>query len=191
MFDFAEQPWTLLGISVIVLFGVMTYRSVVPEKRHGWQWLIPLVTAAAAFGIDSFIQTDKERVISVMDAGIQAVEAKHFNNAASYISDDYRDSFHRSKEQLIDHAQRQLDMNMVEKCKMTNSLITISGNKATVNLFMQITLNKNSSAVREYNIPLFQLKLDIYLIKQNDKWLIDCIELRNVNLQPVRWSEIG
>jgi|WetSurMetagenome_2_1015567.scaffolds.fasta_scaffold150742_2 hypothetical protein len=191
MFDFAEQPWTLLGISVIVLFGVMTYRSVVPEKRHGWQWLIPLITASAALGTDSFIQTDRERIVSVIDAGIQAVEAKSFNDASSYISDDYRDSFHKSKEQLIDHAQRQLDMNMVEKCKKTNSLITVSGNKAQVNLFMTITLNKNSSAVREYNIPFFQLKLDIDLVKQNDKWLIECIELRSVNQTAIRWNQIG
>jgi len=54
-----------------------------------------------------------------------------------------------------------------------------------------IILNKNSSAVREYNIPFFQLKLDIDLIKQNDKWLIECIELRTVNQTAIRWNQIG
>jgi lipoprotein signal peptidase len=105
MFNFYEQPWTLLGIAVIVLFGILTYRSVVPEKKRAWQLLIPLLIALAGFGIDRLVTTDTEKINSIIDSGIKAVKAENFNAVDSYISDDYRDSFHRSKEQLISHVQ--------------------------------------------------------------------------------------
>ena len=50
MFDFFEQPYTLIGAAVIVLFVVFTIRSVVPEKRHWWQFLLPVFVAAAGVG---------------------------------------------------------------------------------------------------------------------------------------------
>ncbi|MBN1973602.1 MAG: hypothetical protein JW787_08175 [Sedimentisphaerales bacterium] len=191
MFDFAQQPWTLLGIAVIVLFGIFTYRSVVPEKNRWRQFLIPLIIAAAAFGIDTLVQTDKEKIEAVLDAGIKAVEEENFSDIELYISDDYRDSFHASKQQLIDHAQRELDMNMVETSKRTDLLFdNISENKAKVNLFMQIILSKNSPISQAYPVPFFKLRVDINFIKQNNNWLINNIEINSVNQQSARWNQI-
>jgi hypothetical protein len=190
MFNFFEQPWTLLGAAVLVLFGVLTYRSVVPEKRRWWQLLVPVLIAAAAFGIDALVTTDKEKITAVLDKGIQAVEDENFSAIESYLSDDYRDSFHASKQQLIDHAQRELNMNMVEKSKRTNTLVKIDGNRANVTLFMQAVLSKNSSVSQIYNVPFVQLKVDVNFVKQNNNWLVSNIELRSVNQQPVKWSDI-
>ncbi len=190
MFNFFEQPWTLLGAAVLVLFGILTYRSVIPENRRWWQLLIPVLIAAAAFGIDALVTTDKEQITAVLDKGIQAVEDENFNAVESFLSDDYRDSSHASKQQLIDHAQRQLNMNMVEKSKRTNTLITLSGNKANVVLFMRIVLSKSSSVSQIYNVPLVQLKAEVNFIKQNSKWLINNIELRSVNSVSAQWSDI-
>lgn len=190
MFNFFEQPWTMLGIAVIVLFGILTYRSVVPEKRRFWQLLIPLLIAVAAFGTDALVKTDPEKIEHAVDTGIKAVEAEDFNTAESYISDDYRDSLHGSKEQLITHIQNELHTNVVEKAKRTNLKIDVSGNKAKVYLFMYIKLNQKSEISRTYGIPFFQLKLDLNFIKQNDKWLINDIEIHSVNQQQVRWSQV-
>ena len=189
MFNFYEQPWTLVGIAIIVLFVIFTYRSVVPEKKRWWQLLIPLLIVAAAFGIDSLVQTDKERIDAVIDAGIKAVRDENFNAIESHISDDYRDSFHRSKRQLIEHVQRELPRNVVERSKKTDSIIKVSDNRAKVNLFMQIVLNQNSDYSQIYNGPL-NLKIDIDFIKQNNDWLINSIELRSVNMQSIRWNDI-
>ena len=190
MFNFFEQPWTMLGIAVIVLFGILTYRSVVPEKRHAWQWLIPMLIAAIAFGTDALVKTDSEKIGDIIDTGIKAVETEDFNTMKAYISDEYRDSFHSSKEQLLEHVQRELPGNIIEKSKKTSSLITVSGNKAQVYLFMRITLNKDSEFSQLYNASFFQIKLDIDFIKQNNQWLINNIEISSVNLQPVRWNDI-
>lgn len=190
MFDIYEQPWTLLGIAVIVLFVVLTYRSVIPEKRKWWQWLIPLLITAAAFGIDTLVKTDNEKIEAVLNAGMKAVEVENFNAIDSYLSDNYSDSIHASKEQLIEHAQHRLDMNVVEKCQKTGQKITFSQNKAKANLFMQIVLSKDSPITQTFSIPFFNLKVDVDFIKQNNDWLIDCIEIRSVNQQQARWSDI-
>lgn len=190
MFNFFEQPWTLLGIAILVLFGILTYRSVVPEKRRKWQWLVPVLIAAAAFGIDALVTTDREKITSVLDTGIEAVENENFNAVEPYLSDDYRDSFHTSKEQLIEHAQRELNNNVVEKSKRTNTLVKINAGRANVNLFMQLILSKNSNVAQTYNIPFLQLKVDVGFIKQNNNWLIDNIEIRSVNQQAVKWNDV-
>ncbi len=191
MFNFYEQPWTMVGFAIIALFIILTYRSVVPEKKRAWQLLIPLLIVLAGFGIDRAVTTDKEKIDNIIVSGIKAVKAENFNAIDSYISDDYRDSFHRSKQQLLDHIQARLRTNEVEKAKKTNIVIIVTGNEAKVNLFMKIILNPNSQIKQEFNISVVPMKIDLNFIKQNNKWLIDNIELRSVNLQPVRWSEVG
>ncbi len=192
MWDIYEQPWALVGLAVITLFVVFTIRSVIPEKRHWWQLLIPVLIAAAAFGLDHFVQTDKEKIEVILDAGMQAVENENFNDVYSFLSDDYSDSLHSSKQKLIDFTQRKLDTNIVEKCKKTDSLITLSQNntKAKVNLFMLITLGKDSPVAQVYSVPLFKLKVDVDFVKKNDNWLIDCIELKSVNKQNAKWTDV-
>ncbi|MHC4743323.1 MAG: hypothetical protein ACYS8Z_15515, partial [Planctomycetota bacterium] len=61
MTNIFEQPYTLIGLSIIVLFGVFTYRSVFPEKCNRKQWLIPLSVVALAFGLDFAVKTDREK----------------------------------------------------------------------------------------------------------------------------------
>lgn len=190
MFNFYEQPWTLVGLAVIVFFIILTYRSVAEGKRRWWQWLIPVIIVIAAFGLDALVQTDNEKIEAILDAGIKAIEVENFSQIDSYLSDDYRDSIHSTKEQLIEQAQRQLNTNVVEKCKKTGTLITLSKNKAKVNLFVQIVLSKDSPITQSLTIPLFNVKADIDLIKQNNKWLIDNIEIRSVNNMQARWTDI-
>jgi hypothetical protein len=190
MFNFFEQPWTMLGIAIIVLFVILTYRSVVPEKRRWWQLFIPLLIAAAAFGTDALVKTDPERIEAAIDTGIKAVEREDFSTAESCISRNYRDSLHGSKEQLIAHVQNELHSNAVEKAKRTNLKIDVSGNKAKAFLFMSIKLNENSSISKSYGIPKFKIKLDVSFVKQSDKWLINGVEIRSVNQQQVRWSQV-
>ena len=192
MWNFSEQPWTLVGIAVIALFIVFTYRSVIPEKRHWWQFLIPLLIAAAGFGIDALTQTDNEQIEAVLNAGIKAIEVENFSQIEPYLTDDYRDSIHATKERLIEHAQNQLNTNLVKKCKKTGLLIKLSQNntKAKVNFFIQIVLSKDSEIVQTFNFPLVNVSADIDFVKQNDKWLIDNIEIRKINNIQARWSDV-
>ena len=58
MWNIFEQPWTLLGAAVLVLFGVLTFRSVWSEKRKPWQWLLPAGVALLGVGLDLAVTTD-------------------------------------------------------------------------------------------------------------------------------------
>ena len=104
-------------ISLLVLYGVFRFRSIFPKKRHWWQWLIPVVIAGAAFGLDYFVQTDYEKINALIKTGMRAVEEEDANAIGTIVSADYRDSHHKSKEELMEHCKSRLSRSMVEKSK--------------------------------------------------------------------------
>ena len=97
MFDLFEQPWTLVGAAVLVLFGMLTFRSVLPEKRRWWQLALPAFIVMAAFGTDLLVQTDREKIHALLKKGMKAVEQRNLDALAAIIAVDYYDSFHNSK----------------------------------------------------------------------------------------------
>ena len=74
MWNFFEQPWTLLGAAVIVLLGVLTFRIVWPEKRAWWQWLLPVGIAVLAVGLDWAVATDYEKIDRIGKIAMRAAE---------------------------------------------------------------------------------------------------------------------
>jgi hypothetical protein len=191
MFDIFDQPLTLLGLTVMVLFGTLTVRSVWPERRHWWQWLIPALCVALAFGIDYIVNTDLEKINDVLKSTIAAVENADSKKIATAIAENYSDSYHKSKAELIAHCEKRFSPAIVEKCKKSAAQIKLSSPQAVVTLFLVVTLDKNSFFSQNY-IRILQVKTLIYLQKQSDSnWLITQIELREVNTQPVSWRETG
>ncbi len=190
MFDIFEQPWTLVGAAILVLFGILTFRSIFPEKRYWWQWLLPVFMAVTAFGTDYLVQTDLEKINSVINAGIKAVENEDYLTIEAVIAENYSDSLHDSKSSLIAHCRQKLSQNMVEKNKKTGQLITISESNATATVFVLITFAKDSYISQNY-LSFLQIKAELYLRKQLDnKWLITRVEIREINRQRVDWSQI-
>lgn len=190
MFEIFEQPWTLLGVSVIALLVILTIRSVWPEKRRWWQLLIPAAIAIAAFGLDFFVQTDLEKINALIDTGIKAVEKEDCNAIAAIIAGNYRDSFHNSKKDLMSHCRVRLTPGLVTKNKKNACLVELSPPAATATIFILITFSKDSYISQEYKPSLF-LKAKLYLQKQLDKnWLITRAEVLEIDRQPVNWQQI-
>jgi len=190
MFDIFEQPWTLVGLAVLVLFGMFTFRSIFPEKRHLWQLLLPAVLAVAAFGLDSLVQTDLEKINAVINAGIKAVEREDCNAIEAIIADDYWDSYHKTKEGLMVHCRRELSKPLVVKNKKTGLLIGISGPNATATLFTLTTFEKDSYVSESYKSFLL-IKVELHLKKLPDeRWLIHQVKVLEIDRQPVNWSDI-
>jgi hypothetical protein len=191
VFNIFEQPWTLVGVAVIAFFVVLTFRSIFPEKRHWWQFLIPVFLAIAAFGLDSLIRTDLEKINHVINAGVKAVEEEDCNAIEAIIADNYSDSYHSTKIQLIAHCRRQLSKTLVNKNKKTGLLIDISEPNATATLFTIMTFDKNSYISKDYYKSFLLVKAKLYLQKQPDrKWLINRLEVLELDRQPVNWSQI-
>jgi hypothetical protein len=190
MFNFFEQPWTLLGSAILVLFGVLTFRSVWPEKRHWWQWLLPVFVAIAALALDILVKTDLEKINAVIKIGMKAVEQEDYNVIEAIIADNYYDSYHNSKQHLIEDCRKYLSQNQVKKNKKRGILITLSPPNATVNLFAVTTLDENSQIAQRYK-SFFLIKAEIRLRKQSNKnWLISRIEIPEIDRQPFNWRQI-
>jgi hypothetical protein len=190
MFDIFEQPWTLVGAAVLVLFGMLTFRSFFPEKRQWWQLFVPVFLAFAAFGVDMLVQTDREAINSVVDAAIKAVQQEDCNAIGAVIADNYSDSYHGTKKVLMDHCRRELSKPLVDRGKKTGLMIKISDSNATAILFATIIFDKNSYISQNYKSFLL-VKARLSLRKQPDKrWLINRIEILELDRLPASWKDI-
>lgn len=191
MFDFFEQPYTLIGAAVLVLFGILTFRSVFPGKRHWWQLLLPVFVAVAAFALDMLVQTDLEKINSVINTVIKAVQEEDCNIIEVIIAENYRDSYHNTKRDLMRHCRTRLSQPLVEKNKKRASpFVQLSLPNATATLFMLTTFDKNSSISVNYKSFLFS-KIDLRLQKQIDKtWLINRAEILALDRQPANWNDV-
>jgi hypothetical protein len=190
MLDIFDQPWTLIGAAVLVFFGVLTYRSIFPEKKSRLQWLLPLFVIAAAFGTDYLVQTDLEKIDAVLNTGIKAVTEKDFQTIEAIISENYSDSYHNSKQSLIADCRQQLSQNLVEKIKKTGQLTNISVPNAKATVFIIMTFDKDSYVSQNF-VSFLQMKVDIYLQKQpHNEWLINRVEIREINRQSTGWNQI-
>ncbi|MEN6333221.1 MAG: hypothetical protein ABFE01_03110 [Phycisphaerales bacterium] len=188
MWDVFEQPWTLLGAAVIVLFVVWTIRGVWPEKARFWQWLLPLSIAALAFGLDYAVATDLEKINAVVKAGVKAAEEEDCRALARLIANDYQDSYHKSKEDLIAHCQSRLTSPAIEKVSRVGSDIKITPPEAVAAFTIIVHFNKDSYWAKSYK-PSAVVALDFYLRKQPDNnWLIRRVEVKEVDKMSVNWG---
>ena len=191
MFNFFEQPWTLLGASVIVLFGMFTYRSVWPERRKRWQLLVPLALAGCAFGLDALVATDLEKVHAVVRSAIRAVQKEDCQAVASLIAPDYHDSRHASKADLVRHCQEQLTGPTLKKVSKIGDTVALSGGQATVTLLVSLKFEPQSRVAQQHGVLGCFAKVQVFLSKQPDKrWLISQAELLEIDQIPVTWSSV-
>ncbi|MCK5473599.1 MAG: hypothetical protein KAI59_06160 [Planctomycetes bacterium] len=190
MFDIFDKPWPLLIAAVVVFFGIMTFRSFAPDKKRSWQLLIPVFLIAAAFGFDWLIQTDLEKINSVIAAGIKAVEEENPKAIKTIISENYSDSYHNTKDDFIYYCDMLLAEPLVEKNRKINLVIEKSDFQATATFTVLVAFDKQSYVYKEFKqFMLVKAKLD--LRNQSDKnWLIERAELLELDRQSVSWKNI-
>jgi len=190
MFDFFEQPWTLLGAAVLVLFGFLTYRSLCPEKRRWWHWLVPLAVAGIGFALDFLVATDLEKVHATVGAVLKAVEAEDSRAVATLIAPDYSDSRHASREQLLEHCRQELDEPTVQRVKSRGAEVELSDSEATVMLNLFFRFEEASQVARRYKAVAL-VKVRLHLKEQPDgRWLIERAEPLEVDTFPVSWRSL-
>jgi len=191
MFNFFGQPWTLLGAAVLVLFGVLTFRSIFPEKRRWWQLMLPVLVAVGSFGLDLLVQTDLEKIKALVKTGAKAVEEENCNAIAQIISDDYRDSYHNTKIELMSHCRVKLSQPLVERNRKTGlDIEEISPPNAKLILTITTHFDKQSEIYKEFLKPSISTKTRLYLQKQHDKrWLINRVELLELDKRPAKWQD--
>jgi hypothetical protein len=189
MWNFFEQPWTLLGAAVIVLLGVLTYRSVWFEKRKGWQWLLPAGVALLAVGLDLAVATDPEKINGILKAGIAAAEHEDCRAIARLLAPNYEDSFHKGKQALVEHCRARLVPPAVERVRKIARALEITPPTATATLTLGVRFEKDSYWARSYK-PGAIVKARFWLRKQADKsWLVTRIEVLEVDGMTIGWRD--
>ena len=189
MFNVAEQPWTLLTLAVIVLPIVLMLRRIFPDKKRPWLLLIPLLLAIGAFGLDFLIQTDTEKVKTVIKTAVDAAEQEDSLAIASVVAEDYRDSFHLNKKRLISHCKNRLAGPVIEKNVLRIAEMDIGPNQATITFTVNVLFDEQSY-LSEF-VRLMLIKMEVRLHKQPDQqWLITRAEILAINRQPAGWTQI-
>ncbi len=190
MFDIFEHPWGLLTLAVVTLLILLMFRRIFPEKRHWWQWLLPAFLIAAAFWLDALVQTDLEKINTLINTVVKAVEEENPDAIETIISNNYRDSFHPTKEAFISHCSARLSEPLVEKNIKRIVSIDISPPEATAVFTVRIVFDKRSYAYQDFK-RLMLTKIELDLQKELDKsWLINRAEILEIDRQPVKWKDI-
>ena len=190
MTSFYEQPYTLIGLAIIVLFGLFTYRSVFPEKCNRKQWLIPLSVVVLALGLDFLVKTDREKLSTLIDTIMTAIKKEDYAAIESAIAEDYQDSYHKSKPAVMARCRRTLENIDILSNRITSWLPDITPPTARVTIFSTIRFGKNSWVTQSYKSVIF-FKAQINFAKQpNKSWKITGITPLEVDKYPINWSQI-
>ena len=196
-----EQPWPMLITAGLVFLLVLILRSILPEKRHAWQWLVPALLAAAAFGLDFFVETDLEKINAVIDIAVIAVEEENPAAIKALIAENYRDSYHKSKNELMHHCRVKLAEPLIEKNIKRIQAVEISSRSgealrgdelptATAVFTVRMLFDKRSYVYQSFKERL-HVKAELNLHKQPDgTWLITRTEILELDLRPVNWKDI-
>jgi hypothetical protein len=185
-----EQPWPLLITAGFVFLLIVIVRSILPEKRHAWQWLLPLLLVAAAFGLDFLVETDREKINAVISTGVKAVEEENPDVIEAIIADNYSDSYHKTKDDLMRHCRVKLAEPLVERNIKRMQAVELSLPEATAVFTVRMLFDKRSYVYQGFKQQL-HVKAKVDLHKQPDgRWLITRAEILELDLRPVNWKDI-
>jgi hypothetical protein len=184
-----EQPWTMLTGAAFCLVVIITIRQAFPEKRRAWQFAIPALLAAIAFGLDVFVKTDFEKINLLIETGMNAVENESATAIGTIISPDYRDSYHESKEILMEHCRHLLKGLKIARNRKLDLKIEISSPTAKVSLKV-LTRFDEQGLPKQLPTPFLTTRLRLNLKKGREKkWLIERAEVLEINNQRIGWRD--
>ena len=191
MFNIFQQPWTMLVIAFIALDVIWCANMFKTENFNKWIWLTPLLIALLGFALDFLVKTDREKVNILINSAINAAQEENIPAIDAIIAENYQDSGHKTKPDLMRYCTRMLSGPFIEKnTKMGSTLeITPPAAKATINVMTRFDPN---SFVYQNNIRAMMVKVEIFMQKQPDKsWLINQTELLEINKQPTTWRQVN
>ena len=186
MTNIFEQPRLLLIVAGVVFLGVAFFRDLLPPRRAWIFWLLPVVIAVAAFGIDYLVQTDREKIEAVLAKASRAVEREDIKAIEPLIWKNYSDSVHPSKQELLDHFRERLDEPIIEKIVPAIVSLDIKPSEAKVIFTARVMFDPKGPVYEYQKMMLF--KLEANLTKEAGEWFFSRTEILTINLQPAGWK---
>lgn len=190
MWNVYQYPWLLLLAAFCAFLIIGTFRCVFPDKLRLCQWVVPLIIAGIGLGLDYCVQTDLEKVRTVLATLLESAQIEDVNGIVPLIAEDYQDSYHASKSHLINHLYRRLANPVFEKVtRLSRSIDPIEGSHTAALLNLTCVFDPNSDVARAYRSALFA-EVKFNLTRQSDgDWKISRVELLEVDKQPLAWSD--
>ncbi len=188
MTNIFEQPWLLLIVSVVVLLAVAVFRGLFPQRHRWWFWLLPVIIAIAAFAIDFFVRTDNEEIKEAIAKAVRAVEREDAEAIGPLISNDYHDSFHASKQALLEHCRIRLSEPIIEKNVYGIVSLDVRPPNASAVFTVRVVFDPQGP-IYEYR-KIMPFKLQAELRKEGTKWLFTRFEVLEIDLHPADWRHI-
>ena len=190
MWNFFEQPWTLVASAIIALLILLLLRGMFSGKSFWLLLLAPLLLGLIGFGLDHIVKTDNEKIRAVLKAVIHAAEEENPDGIEPFISDNYKDSLYSTKQRLMHFYRARLAEPTVEQAITTIINSEITSPTANFVFTVRVVFDNQSYVAQTYK-KIVMAKLQMSMAKQADKnWLINRIELLEVDLQPANWSTI-
>jgi hypothetical protein len=186
MMNIFEQPWLLLIVAGVVFLVVAFFRDLLPARRGWLFWLLPVVIAILAFGLDYFVQTDKEKIETALAKASRAVEKEDIKALEPLVWENYSDSVHPTKQSLLDHFQSQLDEPLIEKIVPAIVSLDIKPSEAKVVFTARVMFDPKGPVYEYQKMMIF--KLEANLTKEAGKWFFSRVEILTINLQPAGWK---
>ena len=165
MLKIFKQPWPLLAAEIVIFIAMLV------------------------FGIDFLIQTDHEKIVSLIKAGSKAVEQQNSDAIEPLISENYLDSFHRNKKSLLRHCRTILPNLPIEKNITRIAKINIDRPNAAAVLTVRVVFDENSSVSDFKKIMFVKVRTDLQRQDDNE-WLINRVEILEIDRQPFNWKKL-
>jgi hypothetical protein len=188
VFNVFEEPWLLLIVAVVAFMGVFIFRDVLPRKGKWVFWVAPIFIASLAIALDYFVQTDNEKVATVIRKAVRAVQREDVNAIAPLISEDYKDSFNGSKEELVWHCRQRLSEPIIEKNVLRIVSLKVTGGDTDAVFTVRTVFDPKGPIYGFVQMMLFKFQAEFQ--KQGDKWLFSKVELIEIDMHPADWHNI-
>jgi len=182
-----EQPWTLVVIGAWLILAVWIASRYWPLKFTRKHLLIGPIVIALAFAVDYLVVTDREKIETIMDTVVKAAEEEQAEDIIQFISADYRDSFHDSRESFTSLCRQIFSKPQIEKNWITDQQLDLAETQANVWITAVSRLDERNQWAAGISVIKTAWRLEFS--KQPDKsWLIDTIEFIELGDQEVDWT---
>ena len=190
MWNIFEYPFTGIAAAIVSLVVIWLFRILKPDKKRWWQQLVPVVIIALSFAIAFFVQTDREKILGVINKGIKAFEERKIEPIREIIADDYFDAANSSKELIVAYCQALFETAMIDRVTFISRKTEIESDKAVFTTEALVNFAEESE-IAKMGKPFLIVKVRFYLKKTLDKkWLINSSEILELDRKAVNWGEI-
>ncbi len=181
-----ESPILLIIVSVALFCVITLFRNFMPEKRRWWQFVIPAVVFVAAFAVDYFVETDREKVRARILEARAAVLSQQPQVIIGMLDTDYQGQHGYNREAVAKKCRQYFSRPFAKKIRINYNEITVDGNKAQSILNTTVHFEESTEAGQYFTLAVIEAKIDF--IRHGDTWFVRNVHIEKVNnKEPPRW----